>query len=174
MNERTTIMRASGDVAPTRADVSAVWEELSRLSRIARQHTGPLARALGLEIEGGALAILGVLAKLGPRRLGEVASDLGLSHSVASRHVASLEALGYVTRHSDANDRRAQVIALTDKGRAHLAQIREGHRRFLDDALADWNDDDIATLARLLRRFGADLQSAFDHTMTDTTTRRIR
>lgn len=157
-----------------RADAGAVWEELSRLSRTARQHSGPLARALGLEIEGGAVGILGALAKLGPRRLGELANDLGFSHSVASRHVASLEALGYVTRHSDASDRRAQVIALTDQGRAHLETIREGHRRFLEDALAEWSDADIAALAHLLRRFSADLLAAFEQTMNDTTLGRDR
>ncbi len=137
--------------------VSEVWEELSRLARISRAHTGPLARALDLEIEAGAVAVLAVLAKDGAMRLGALAVQLGLSHSVASRHVASLEALGYVERTPDRGDRRAQLVSLTSAGRAHLEEIRERHRRFLADALATWDPSDIDRLGALLRAFADDL-----------------
>lgn len=149
------------------AGVAAVWEEFSRLARRARQHHGPLARTLSLEVEGAALGGLAILAKEGPMRLGELAARLGLSHSVASRHVAGLEALGFVAREGDPQDRRAQLVAATPEGRRHLETIRARYHAFLVEALASWDPSEIELLAALLRRLHDDIARALGEDVSD-------
>lgn len=141
---------------------SSVWEALSRIARIARAHNGPLARALCLEIEGAAVAALAVLAKDGALRPSDLASRLGVSHSVASRHVTTLEGLGFVSRTPDLRDGRSQAITVTDAGRAWLEELRQRYRVLLARVFEQWDHRDVEELARLLERFGDDLIALVD------------
>src|SRR3954468_11089477 len=50
----------------------------------------------------------------GPLRLGELAEREHVSAPTATRLAASLEAVGYVARSTDAADRRSSFLALTD------------------------------------------------------------
>src|SRR5688572_27772709 len=56
------------------------------------------------DMPGWKFAVLGLLARAGERRLGQVAAHLEVDPSVASRQVATLEQLGYVTRRPDPAD----------------------------------------------------------------------
>ena len=55
----------------------------------------------------------------------ELRRVLGVSASVVSRMLQSLEALGLVTRCRSAHDRRQRKVSLTERG---LARIREAHQ----------------------------------------------
>jgi DNA-binding MarR family transcriptional regulator len=56
----------------------------------------------------------------GPRPVGEVAENLGVTSQAVSKTVRELEALGYVERWSDPGDGRVRRVALTALGRAVL------------------------------------------------------
>lgn len=60
-------------------------------------------------------------------QMGHVAHELGLTPSGATRAVARLVALGYVTRLADHRDRRASHARLTDSGRTKLREARAKH-----------------------------------------------
>ena len=60
----------------------------------------------------------------GPRPVGEIAENLGVTSQAVSKSVRELEALGYVDRSSDPADGRVRRVALTDKGRAMLEATR--------------------------------------------------
>jgi DNA-binding MarR family transcriptional regulator len=92
----------------------------------------------------------------GPLRVGEVAEQLGVDLSVASRQIASLTAEGYVERRADDRDRRAQLVAVTRAGRRAL---RESHRRMVDafeQVLDGWDDEDVNALTGGLERLRDD------------------
>jgi DNA-binding MarR family transcriptional regulator len=61
----------------------------------------------------------------GPRAVGEVAANLGVTSQAVSKSVRELEALGYVERAVDAEDARVRRIALTARGEAAVAAARE-------------------------------------------------
>ena len=61
----------------------------------------------------------------GPRPIGEIASNLGVTSQAVSKSVRELEAIGYVDRWGDPADGRVRRVALTDKGRAVLNAGRE-------------------------------------------------
>jgi DNA-binding MarR family transcriptional regulator len=56
----------------------------------------------------------------GPRPVGEIAENLGVTSQAVSKSVRELEALGYVERSVDAADARVRRVALTGRGRAVL------------------------------------------------------
>jgi len=54
-----------------------------------------------------------------------IAQKMGHTTAAASGLVGRLEALGYVTRASDAEDRRKVMVRITEKGTALVRRIRE-------------------------------------------------
>jgi DNA-binding MarR family transcriptional regulator len=123
------------------------------------------------EISRHALAELGsqgfnalaAIWKDGPMRVSDVAHQLGVDLSVASRQVAALINAGYVEREADSTDRRASVVSLTDAGRQVL---KESHRRMVhafSNALEGWSEGDIERLSGGLARLNND----FAHQMED-------
>jgi DNA-binding MarR family transcriptional regulator len=60
--------------------------------------------------------------------VGELAEQLGITQQAASKTVAELEGLGYVTRHLDAGDSRVRRVRLTERGRTMLAHSRADRR----------------------------------------------
>jgi MarR family transcriptional regulator, 2-MHQ and catechol-resistance regulon repressor len=67
---------------------------------------------------------LEALLRRGPSSLNELASELYLDKSTASRVVATLERKGYVTRAPHREDRRAIVLSVTAAGRRLHDRIR--------------------------------------------------
>lgn len=61
-----------------------------------------------------------LLAEHGERTATALAGDLGVSRQAAVRVVAELEGWGYVARRPHPRDGRAQVVALTARGRDYL------------------------------------------------------
>jgi DNA-binding MarR family transcriptional regulator len=72
----------------------------------------------------------------GPRPIGEIAENLGVTSQAVSKSVRELEAIGYVERWSDAADGRVRRVALTDKGRDVLEAGRAA-RAALNSELAE-------------------------------------
>jgi DNA-binding MarR family transcriptional regulator len=60
----------------------------------------------------------------GEPTVGELAEQLGITQQAVSKSVAELESLGYVTRRPDVADSRVRRVALSERGRAMLAQGR--------------------------------------------------
>jgi DNA-binding MarR family transcriptional regulator len=103
----------------------------------------------------------------GSLRVSALADAMGLDTSTASRHVRQLEDGGYLARTGDPDDRRASRVRLTRRGRAALDQAMRARAAVVDCAIADWPDDDRATLATLMTR----LADSLDRLHTDPETR---
>lgn len=92
-----------------------------------------------IDPEGTRLTLLATRAGMSPQAMGEVVDEL--------------EELGYVVRRPDPTDRRAKLVALTDRGRdcvaAGRATIEGIEERLVDQLGADGH--------RTLRRLLADL-----------------
>lgn len=87
----------------------------------------------------------------GPRPVGEVAENLGVTSQAVSKTAGQLETLGYVARTRDPQDGRVHRIGLTDRGQAALdagREIREQLNRELEQALGE---ERAHTAARALR-----------------------
>jgi DNA-binding MarR family transcriptional regulator len=110
---------------------------LSGLIRTARTYSHLRHEQLGPT--GITLAILKRLAAE-PSRSGDIACALGVSPSAVSRAVATVEALGYVTRQPDPADARAYLLSLTARGEHFLAEQHREHARRVAAVLESWDD----------------------------------
>jgi DNA-binding MarR family transcriptional regulator len=93
-------------------------------------------------------------------RATHLAARLGVSAPVLSRHIAELEELGLVHRRPDPDDGRAQLVALTDAGRAKLVEIEEHRVATLQEYLQDWSQQDAAETAKVLSKLAESLRES--------------
>jgi DNA-binding MarR family transcriptional regulator len=117
-----------------------------RFQEIQRQALTPL------RLDGRLLAVLITAGHAGPCQQLRLAEKLGVDRTTMVDLVDRLEALGFVERHADPNDRRARLIHLTTRGRkalaAGVAASHEVEQRFL----AAVSDADQRTFRRTLGR----------------------
>jgi DNA-binding MarR family transcriptional regulator len=88
-------------------------------------------------------------------RLGELAAHLRVAPRSVTDVVDALEQRGLVARTADPSDRRAQVVGLSDDGRALLDRVAAARRSAADAYFERLPERDRATLRRLLERLDA-------------------
>jgi DNA-binding MarR family transcriptional regulator len=82
----------------------------------------------------------------------ELADNLDVHKSTASRAIAALEKLGLVSRVPDPDDGRAQLLVAEASARAGVEAYRRGTHQRLSEILSDWDAAEITTFARSLAR----------------------
>jgi DNA-binding MarR family transcriptional regulator len=87
----------------------------------------------------------------GPRPIGEIAENLGVTSQAISKAVRELEAQGYVDRCGDPADGRVRRVALTEKGRAVLEASREIRAQLNAELAATLGPERAAAAARALK-----------------------
>lgn len=113
---------------------------------------GRLAREEG--ISASQLAVLELLLHLGPMSQGQICEKILKSGSNVTTVIDNLERDGFVRRERDANDRRVQVVHLTDEGRRVIRRIFPIHVQNVVAAMDVLSDSEQAELGRLLRKLG--------------------
>ncbi|HSK33685.1 MAG TPA: MarR family transcriptional regulator [Propionicimonas sp.] len=99
----------------------ALAESFLRVARKLRRETGLRTAPLGLNLhQSRALRVIG---DAGPLRPSEVAERLGIVARSATDAVSGLVTSGFVERSTDPADGRAHLLALSDSGRAALAEV---------------------------------------------------
>lgn len=107
---------------------SALRVSVARLGRRLRTERDPEVEALSV----GQLGVLGLLARVGERTVGELAAYERVQPPSMTRTVNCLEEGGYVVRRPHEQDRRQVVVELSEQGR----QAVEAERRRRDAWLA--------------------------------------
>jgi DNA-binding MarR family transcriptional regulator len=137
---------------PTRgkgqSEVDSLVHSLYGLSSIRRE----LQRLAGVEHAVAAITVLSILGKGGPTRISDIAQDLQVDLSVASRHLRGLEAKGYVDRIPDPDDGRASLIAISTSGREKLDAAHHRVADGLAEVLRAWEPAEMAALSEGLVR----------------------
>lgn len=141
---------------------------LGYLLKHARLRLGELTSAAlaPYGLDGRELAVLLVLASAEPGSQQRAAQRLGVDRTTMVALLDALEGKGFVTRHPDAEDRRRNVVELTDAGRRTLQDATragdEAERRFLaplDERAAGQLKDALYTLVTQAdRRPGGDIE----------------
>ena len=97
-----------------------------------------------------AASTLATLEHQGPRRITELADAQGVTQPAMTGLVGRLATQGLVKRSPDPDDRRGVFVAVTDVGRAVLADRRRERAEVLAGLLDDLEAADRATLAAAL------------------------
>lgn len=118
-----------------------------------------LSRLAGFDHPVG-LVPLAVVNRLAPARVKDVACELHVDFSVASRQVTALATAGYISREPDPEDRRAQLVSVTAEGTAALERAHDRIVGVFSTALEDWTDEEITSLTAALDRLRDDYERA--------------
>lgn len=89
--------------------------------------------------------------------VGDVARQLGLDHSGASRMVTAAEAAGYVERSQSTADARRSVVQVSKSGQQLLEASRRWQQATFQELTADWSTRDRERLAGYLARLAAQI-----------------
>ncbi|NYI05505.1 MarR family winged helix-turn-helix transcriptional regulator [Allostreptomyces psammosilenae] len=146
---------APADEAPVDETVVGVERELSYLVKRALRS---VPKATDNESDRSRYPLVAHLGAHGPMRMSDLAEYFALDKSTISRQVHHLEADGLIERTVDHEDRRAYLLALTERGREALRTWRRARHRFLGDMLRDWPEQDRREFARLLARFNESME----------------
>jgi DNA-binding MarR family transcriptional regulator len=107
-----------------------------------------LARGSGLT--PSQLSALGVIARLGPLRLSDLAEAEAVNPTMLSRVVAALDEAGLVRRRTDPDDRRAGLLEVTANGRRTHDRLRAERGRVLTAGLERLVPSDLAAIETAL------------------------
>jgi DNA-binding MarR family transcriptional regulator len=87
----------------------------------------------------------------GPRPVGEVAENLGVSSQALSKAARELEGLGYVERTPDPGDARVRRLQLTARGHAAVQAAREVRAALNAELAQALGSERVAAAASTLR-----------------------
>jgi DNA-binding MarR family transcriptional regulator len=110
------------------------------------------------------LEAIDAASRSGPVAIGDVADQLGLDRSGASRMVAAVAARGLVGKVNATDDARRAVLAITPQGRELLHAARAWQDQVFRDLVAAWNPDDASRFATSLIRLADQEFPANHHT----------
>ena len=103
--------------------------------------------------------VLRMISEFGGRAV-DIAEKLRVSAPVLSRHIAELQERRLVARRPDPEDRRAQLLELTEAGRAKLAEVEEGRISVIRELLDGWDEAEAAACTASIRRLTDTMRSA--------------
>jgi MarR family transcriptional regulator for hemolysin len=89
---------------------------------------------------------------------GELATAVGVRQPTLTHHLDGLERAGLVTRSRDTANRRVQRIAVTESGEQLFLRLRRAAAAFEGRLRAGLDDEDVATLRRLLAQLEENAQ----------------
>lgn len=126
---------------------------IRRIRRIIRER----AHAVHPDLQSSSYLMLSWLAQHGPQRASSMAETFDIDKGAISRQVQHLVDLGLVDRAPDPADGRATLVSVSPDARARMAAVADERRRWLDERLRDWTEDDLTEITTLLGRYNAAL-----------------
>ena len=106
------------------------------------------AKSTGLSMSQ--FSILMQLHHKGPCGLSEIGERFDISAAAASQLVDKLVQAGYLERTEDPTDRRAKLLALSDKGKELINQGTEERHRWMDDLTSKLSTEEQAKVVEAL------------------------
>lgn len=144
----------------SRSDLLAGLEgEVGVMVRRIRRIIGERSRAVHPELQPASYLLLAWIVSHGPQRGSALAEQLGIDKGAISRQIQNLEELGLVSRSADPDDGRAMLVAAEPAVVERLAAVNDERRRWLDQRLGDWSDDELATFVAQLARYNSALEA---------------
>ena len=112
-----------------------------------------------VQVSPGHIQILIALTR-GPRSVGRLAEELGVSPPAATQLVDRLAEHGMVDRHSDPADRRVVLVDYVEGMHQVARRIVEDRRRPLQDAMSQMTDEEALAFVKGLRLLARSLGAA--------------
>jgi DNA-binding MarR family transcriptional regulator len=149
----------SPSIDPAGEDTFRIGQALTRMRlMMGRRVIGRIAIARvapGLDLSQ--LDLLEVVRRIegtgGEATVGAIADAMRLDPSRGSRLVADMVSRGMLRRDASQEDGRRSLIQITDQGQTLLREIRVVKQSAVEQATADWTNDERQAFATLFERF---------------------
>ncbi len=135
-------------------------QEVGVLIRRVKRVIGERARAIHESLQPASYLMLGYVAEHGPIRASAMAGVFDIDKGAISRQVTHLMDLGLISGSPDPDDGRATLLSVTDEALRRMEDLKAHRRKWLDEQLGDWSDDQLAGFVRELGRYNAALTPA--------------
>jgi DNA-binding MarR family transcriptional regulator len=135
--------------------MAAVTESFIDLQRTVRRAKARLLAAAGDDVESASHLLLRAVLADGPMRASALAASVHADLSTVSRQVTVLVGRGLLERRADQLDGRASLLAVTEAGRAAIAEHERGRQAFFDEMLTGWSTVELRQFAQQMERFTA-------------------
>lgn len=132
-------------------------QEVGVMIRRIRRVIAERAHAVHPELQSSSYLMLTWLDQHGPQRASAMADAFSIDKGAISRQVQHLVDLGLVDRAPDPADGRATLVSVSEQASARMAAVAGERRRWLDDRLRDWSEEDLTAVVELLGRYNAAL-----------------
>lgn len=140
--------------------VAGIISEFSEAFAFSRTRWTRYANEVSTEISGLTMIVLQIVFRRGPITATGIGHWLEMDKSLVSRHVAKLRDLGLVEAEESPEDRRVQVLTVSEQATGLLSGVRERWSNAYRERLADWTEDELETLRAGLHRFNASAEAA--------------
>lgn len=117
------------------------------------------AHAVHPELPAASYLMLSWLMTHGPQRSSAMAEAFGIDKGAISRQLQHLVDLELVDRSPDPDDGRATLVSAASRAADRMAAVADERRRWLDERLGDWSEEDLSTFVDLLRRYNRALDA---------------
>ena len=131
--------------------------EVGVVIRRVKRVIGERARAVHEDLQPGSYLVLTYLETTGSCRSSAIAEAFDMDKGAVSRQVQHLTELGLIERTPDPADGRAALLTVTDDARRRMADVQRHRRKYLDERLAHWSDEDLRAFVDMLGRYNASL-----------------
>jgi len=116
------------------------------------QPDAALISLAGVDLDRALFPLLVCAGRKGPLGIGELAELCGRDYTTVSRQITKLESMELVVRQANEHDARIREVVVTEKGREMTTALDAAREKIMTSLLAEWDKNDVAQLARLLRR----------------------
>jgi DNA-binding MarR family transcriptional regulator len=142
----------------SRADeLGRLEQEIGVLIRRVKRVIGERARAVHPELQPASYLMLTFLATEGPQRSSVVSEKFNVDKGAISRQVQHLCDLGLLVREPDPADGRAMLISASADAVRRMAAVDRDRRRWLEEQLKEWSEDDLRDFVTGLGRYNTAL-----------------
>jgi DNA-binding MarR family transcriptional regulator len=142
----------------SRADeLGRLEQEVGVLVRRIRRVIGERARAVHEDLQPASYLLLNYLLTSGPQRSSVLSDRFGIDKGAISRQVQHLLELGLLEREPDPADGRAMLVSASPDAGHRMQAIARERRRWLDERLSGWSEDDLRDFVVGLSRYNAAL-----------------
>ena len=148
--------RDTQDANQSRALLDHIAYEVILITRYAAQNLPTIKRKAIMD--RSALILLARLNAQGPMTVNELAEAFGLNVSTVHRQLKAAIANNLIET-VDATDQPAKLHRPTAEGLSTLQRELSARREDLEKIYADWDEEDIESFARLLRKHNASLEA---------------
>src|SRR3954447_6449646 len=138
-------------------ELGRLEQEVGVLIRRVKRVIGERARAVHPDLQPASYLMLTFLATEGPQRSSVVSERFDVDKGAISRQVQHLADLGLLVREPDPADGRAMLISASPDAVRRMEAVDRDRRRWLDEQLKEWTEDDLREFVAGLSRYNGAL-----------------